>query len=140
MRYHEVTRMIDASPDVVWSILTDPKTLANGQFSILRIEGVIQEGGQIDLWSEVDPKRKFRLKIVSLEPGRRMVWESGMPFGLFRGARVFELARQGTGTQFRMREDYSGPLAGLMIKVIPDLQPSFETFGDGLKTTVEARG
>ena len=51
-----------------------------------------------------------------------------------------ELARQGTGTQFRMREDYSGPLAGRMIKVIPDLQPSFETFGDGLKTMGEAQG
>ena len=37
-----------------------------------------------------------------------------------------------------MREEYSGPLAGLMSRSIPDLQPSFDTFVNGLKARAEA--
>jgi len=36
-----------------------------------------------------------------------------------------------------MREDYTGPLAGLIVKSIPDLGPSFTRFADGLKRRVE---
>ncbi|MEM9792308.1 MAG: SRPBCC domain-containing protein [Pseudomonadota bacterium] len=139
MRYYEVKRTITAKPDLVWSILTDPAVLSDGSFSILRIEGAITASSRIDLWSEVAPKQKFSLKISSFDPGRSMVWESGMPLGLFRGARSFEVQAAGPETLFRMREDYSGPLAGLMVKMIPDLQPSFDTFGDALKAAAEVR-
>ena len=34
--------------------------------------------------------------------------------------------------------DYTGPLAGLITKSIPDLAPSFTRFADGLKRRVES--
>jgi len=37
-----------------------------------------------------------------------------------------------------MREVYTGPLAGLITKSIPDLAPSFTRFADGLKRRVES--
>ncbi len=37
-----------------------------------------------------------------------------------------------------MREEYSGPLAGMMFRSIPDLDPSFRKFVDGLKARAEA--
>jgi hypothetical protein len=37
-----------------------------------------------------------------------------------------------------MREEYTGPLAGLIGKSIPDLGPSFTQFANGLKQRVEA--
>jgi hypothetical protein len=37
-----------------------------------------------------------------------------------------------------MREDYTGPLAGLVVKAIPDLSSSFTRFADGLKRRVES--
>jgi hypothetical protein len=36
-----------------------------------------------------------------------------------------------------MREEYTGPLAGMIFKSIPDLGPSFRQFAEGLKQTAE---
>ncbi len=131
-----VTREVGASAAEIWKILTDPSLLSNGSFSILRIEGQIVAGQTISLWSEVAPKRKFRIKVETVGEDE-MVWASGMPFGLFRGTRRFGVQETDAGVLFSMSETYSGPLAKRMLRMIPDLQPSFETFADGLKHTAE---
>ncbi len=135
--YH-VTRDIAAPPGTVWSILTDPERLSDGSFSIIKINGQIAKGARFKLWSEVDPKRAFPIKVAVMEPEVRMEWHGGMPLGLFLGNRQFILTPIGTGTRFEMRETYSGLLKGLFTKVIPDLQPSFEKFADALKERAEA--
>lgn len=62
-----------------------------------------------------------------------------MPLGLFKGVRTYRLSPEGDGsTRFEMRETYSGPLAGMITRSIPDLQPSFDQFARGLKAKVEA--
>ena len=62
-----------------------------------------------------------------------------MPLGLFRGVRTFTLAPEGVGaTRFTMREAYSGPLAPLIGRSIPDLGPSFRRLAAGLKARVES--
>ena len=67
-----------------------------------------------------------------------MTWSGGMPLGLFRGVRTFTVnSTTGTETDFRMREEYSGPLLGLIWKSMPDLGPSFEQFARGLKVRSE---
>ena len=137
MTPYQVERHILCEPARAWEILTDPKRLSDGTFSILRIDGDIRAGRTISLWSEVAPKQRFRIKVEEVGPDA-MVWASGMPFGLFRGARRFEVKPNGDGVTFRMSETYSGPLARRMVKMIPDLQPSFESFGDGLKAAAEA--
>ena len=38
-----------------------------------------------------------------------------------------------------MREEFSGFLAPLIERTIPDLQPSFEQFADGLRDMAEER-
>jgi hypothetical protein len=38
-----------------------------------------------------------------------------------------------------MTEVYSGPLAGLITRAIPDQTESFHQFGDGLKAAAEGR-
>jgi hypothetical protein len=60
-----------------------------------------------------------------------------MPLGLFTGRRTYTLAPEGTATRFTMREEYTGALAGMMFKSIPDLGPSFRKFADGLKRRSE---
>jgi hypothetical protein len=70
----------------------------------------------------------------------RMVWTAGMPLGLFRGVRTFTLTAAGAAsTRFAMREVYSGPLAPMITRAIPDLSESFALFADGLKATADAR-
>ena len=132
-----VRRDIAASPDTIWNILTDATRLSDGSFSILRIEGQIVLGQKIKLWSEVDPKRAFPIKVAVKTPDR-MEWHGGMPLGLFTGKRHFTLIPSDDITTFEMQESYHGPLSGLMTKLIPDLQPSFEKFGNALKATAEA--
>jgi hypothetical protein len=41
------------------------------------------------------------------------------------------------GEKITVREEYSGPLVGLMGRSIPDLQPSFDKFVNGLKARAE---
>ena len=71
-------------------------------------------------------------------PAERMVWNGGMPLGLFSGVRTFTLTPTGDGTRFSMREVYSGLLAPLICRSIPDLQPAFDEFAAALKQRAEA--
>ncbi|MEJ6403884.1 SRPBCC domain-containing protein [Yoonia sp. 2307UL14-13] len=136
MASYHVARDIGASPEKVWAILTDPAKL-NSDFGIVKMTGNIRLGSKIKLWSEVDPKRAFGLRVKTFAKDAKMVWEGGMPFGLFTGTRTFTLTPIANGTKFDMREDFTGPLAGLITKSIPDLQPSFDKFGDALKRKAE---
>ena len=68
-----------------------------------------------------------------------MVWASGMPLGLFKGERTFTLAPQGQGsTEFRLSEEFSGLLLGLIGRSIPDMTSTFEQLAAGLKAVPNA--
>lgn len=133
-----ISRHIAAPAADIWAILTDASQLASGEFGILKLTGQIAPGARIKLVSEVDPKRSFALRVTTFEANRHMVWTGGMPFGLFTGRRRFTLSPDGAGTQFDMTEDFTGPLAGLIGKSLPDLTPSFEKFAAGLQNRVAA--
>jgi hypothetical protein len=138
MREFKVERSIGASPERVWRILADARTLGSGAFGITRIDGEIVKGGKLKLWSSASPGRAFPLTVVEMEPNRSMVWKGGMPLGLFTGIRTFTLSPNGGGTQFHMREVYEGPMTELIWKSMPDLNPSFEQFATALKSLAEA--
>jgi len=44
------------------------------------------------------------------------------------------------GSAFHVREEYTGPLLGLIWRSMPDLGPSFDRFARGLKLRVESGG
>ena len=138
MTSFKVTREIDASPAAIWAVLEDPDALGDGAFGILSITGKIQSEGRIKLISEVDPTRAFPLRVTQFDKARQMAWTGGMPFGLFKGERIFRLTPNGKSTAFSMEETFTGPLLKLIMKSMPDLQPSFEKFGDALKERAEA--
>jgi hypothetical protein len=131
-------RMIEASPERVWALLTDARSYADWNPSIVSLDGSIAEGETIALVSVVNPKRTFKLKVAEFEPQRRMVWADGMPLGLFKGERTYTLRPHEGGTEFSMEEVFSGPLAPLITKAIPDMTESFNQFADGLKRGSEA--
>lgn len=137
--HYQVERLIDAAPAAVWAVLTDARKLAGGGLGILRIDGDIAAGASLRLWTEAQPKRAFALKVSAFEPNERMIWEGGMPFGLFRGVRRYSLNPENGRTRFAMREEFSGILLPLIARSMPDLGPSFEAFGDGLKRMVEEK-
>ena len=69
-----------------------------------------------------------------------MRWRGGLPFGVATIERTYSLdAQDDGGTVLTVREDHSGPLAGLLGRTTPDLNPSFRQFCAGLKARVRAR-
>lgn len=137
MTFYEVHRTIAASPQRVWASLTDARALVSGDLGIVRLEGTIAEGATITLWSAVNPGRAFPLRVTAFVPAREMTWAGGLPLGLFSGIRRFTLTPAAAGTEFHMRENYTGLLAPLITKSIPDLTPSFEQFARGLAALAE---
>lgn len=138
MKSFEVRRVIAATPSRIWEVLTDGPALVAGGLGLARLDGRIAQGARLTVYPEASPGRGFALRVTEFVPGQRMVWEGGMPFGVFTGRRQYTLAAAGEGTEFHMREEFSGLLAPLIVRSIPDLTPSFETFADGLRRLAEA--
>lgn len=138
MKYFEAASTINASPDKVWAVLTDGEQFPNWDSGIDKVEGKIAPGATIKLFVKVNPGRAFPLKVTEFAPPRRMVFTGGMPLGLFKGVRTYTLEAGAGGTQFHMREEYTGPLLGMIWGSIPDLNPPFQQFARGLKARVES--
>jgi hypothetical protein len=136
---YAVRRTIDADPQTVWGLLTDPAGYPSWNPAVLSLDGRIAAGERITLVSAVDPGRTFRLTVTRLDPPRSMVWAGGMPLGLFRGVRTFTLTPRDGGTDFAMAEVFAGPLAPLVTRFVPDMTEAFAQFGDGLKKAAENR-
>lgn len=130
-------RLIAAPPDRVWSALLDVGAWPSWKSGVTKVEGTAVDGGKVTVHSEVSPGRAFPVR-VALDADRRvMTWTGGMPLGLFKGVRTFRVTPNGDGSELDVDELYTGPLVGPMSKRMPDLQPSFDTFADGLKSHCE---
>lgn len=139
MKFFEARSTIQAAPEKVWAILTDGDRFPEWDSGIDKVEGKIAPGATIKLYVRVNPGRAFPLKVTEFSPARRMVFSGGMPLGLFKGVRTYTLEPDGGGaTKFNMREEYTGPLLGMMWGSIPNLAPSFQQFADGLKKRAES--
>jgi uncharacterized protein YndB with AHSA1/START domain len=140
MRSYESTATIAAGAEDAWRVLVDGRTWPSWDAGVTAVEGTIAPGGTVRIRTEVAPGRAFPVRVTAFEPSSRLEFTGGMPLGLFRGVRTYTLTPDGAGTLFRMREEYTGPLLGLIWRSMPDLQPSFDRFAEGLKRRVEAGG
>jgi hypothetical protein len=141
MQGFQASTVIDATPEAVWAVLTDGAGWTGWDSAVVRFEGRIALGEKVTVYPEVNPKRGFAVRVVEFVPGQRMTWRGGMPLGLFAGTRSYTLTRLPDGrVRFEMSEGYSGPLAGMITKSIPDLGPSFTRFAAGLKGRAEGSG
>jgi hypothetical protein len=139
MHYYEATSMIDASPEAVWAVLSDGAAWPTWDSGVDAVEGTIATGATIKIRSQAAAGRAFPVKVTGFDPPAHLRFSGGMPLGLFRGVRTYEISADGGGgARFRMREEYSGPLLPLIWRSMPDLGPSFEQFAHGLKQRVES--
>ena len=141
MRYYEASSVIAADADAVWAVLSNGPDWASWDSGVDGVEGSIVLGETVKIRSQAAPGRAFPVKVTAFEPPARLRFSGGMPLGLFRGVRTYELSpATGGGTTFHVREEYTGPLLGLIWRSMPDLGPSFERFARGLKMRVESGG
>lgn len=133
MRSYEASSLIEAAPEHVWPVLTDIAAWPDWDSGVTKVDGRLALGEKLSIAVAISPGRKFPVRVVRLEAPGLMVLRGGMPLGLFTGERTYTLVPEGAGTRFTMRERYTGPLAGMISRSIPDLSPSFRQFAEGLR-------
>src|ERR1700682_5981434 len=130
---------IHARPETVWALLTNAAGYPQWNSTVEKIDGRIAAGEKVTVYAKATPGRAFPLRVTEFAPPQRMVWAGGMPLGLFTGARSFTLTPTADGeVGFAMSEAYSGLLAPLITRSIPDLQPAFNAFAADLKRRAES--
>ena len=138
MKQFATSAIIHARPETIWALLTDPAGYPLWNSTVEKVDGRIGLRETITVYTKAARGRAFPLEVSEFVPPSRMVWTGGMPLALFRGTRVFSITPAANGTtQFAMSEHFTGVLAPLIAKSIPDLQPSFDTFAADLKRHAE---
>jgi hypothetical protein len=131
---------IKATPEAVWAILTDGPGYANWNPEINRVDGEMILRGKIKAHvvlhgGKVQP---VTVRVIELEPLQRMVWQGGLPLGLFKGLRMFSLTPRDGGTvEFTMQLKFTGMLSGLIAKSLGDRLPDIDAFAASLKKWAE---
>ena len=140
MRSFEAAARIDASPEQVWAVLVDVGGWRDWNSGVDRVEGRVALGERLTLYATMIRTRPFVVTVTELRPGEAMRWRGGLPLRAAVIERTYRLDRQEDGgTVITVREDHTGPLAGLLGRTTPDLNPSFRQFCDGLKARAEGR-
>lgn len=122
---------------MAWGVLCDGPAYTEWD-SGTHVEGAIGSGARLKVVNEAAPGRAFAVRVTAFAPPATMTWSGGMPLGLFRGVRTFRVTAVATGATVHVREEYTGPLLGMVWRAMPDLQPSFDRFTRGLKARAEA--
>jgi hypothetical protein len=138
MKAFETEIDIDAAPTIIWGLLTDAPGYTSWNTTVERVEGRIEPGETIKVYVKINPGKAFPVEVTEFVAPERMVWSGGMPLGLFTGQRTYSLTPADGSTHFAMREIYSGLLAPLITRSIPDLQPAFDEFAASLKQRAES--
>jgi hypothetical protein len=127
---------IQASAEIVWSLLTDAQAFPRWNSTVARIEGDIRENGRLRLHVP-GTNRTFTPTVSGIVPTRRMIWSDGLA-AIFKGVRVFTLEPRNDGaTDFVMEEHFSGVVFALTKGLMPDFQPIFEAYANDLKRESE---
>ncbi|MFN8523538.1 MAG: SRPBCC domain-containing protein [Chloroflexota bacterium] len=141
MKRFSTTLAIAAPAERIWQILTDASAYPTWNSTVDGVDGRIALGEKVTVRAKISHGRAFPVTVRELEPNKRMVWSSSMPLGLFKGQRTFTLDPLPDGTvEFAMTEVFTGLLAPLIGKSIPDLQPAFDAFAECLKACAETAG
>ena len=108
MKSFGATTTIAASTETIWKILTDAPNFPRWEPNVVRVEGKIASGEKITVHTKLSPNRAFPVTVTEFVPGKRMVWSSGMPLGLFKGERIFTLTPKSNGTVSSYYSNISG--------------------------------
>ena len=138
MKSYTAAETVQATPEHLWQILTDAGAYADWDNGITSVEGTMTENSHITVHPTGDGSA-HDITITEIAPERRMVWEEGMPLGLFREIRTFRLLseREGT-TRVSISEEVSGPLSMFRKKRIDAVQGEIDHLAAGLKAAAEA--
>lgn len=128
---------IDAKPTKIWALLTDAKAFPKWNSTVTSIEGEIAEGKALAIKVTAAGDRVFKPKVSNVEPERTMTWSDGFA-PMFKGVRTFTLTPKDGGTEFEMKETFTGLMLPMIKGSLPDFAPMFEAYAEDLKRAAEA--
>jgi len=127
---------IHATPERIWSVLTDAAGYARWNSTVARMEGEIAEGSRFKLWVPGET-RTFTPKVSDVAANEHMTWTGGFA-PLFKGVRTFTLRPSAAAvTEFVMTEHFTGLILPLVGRKLPDFGPIFKTYAEDLRRETE---
>jgi uncharacterized protein YndB with AHSA1/START domain len=137
---YDTSASIDAPPDIVWKVLTDAATYHEWNLEIVGVDGTFSLHARVLAHVKLGSGaiRKVPQRVTAFDAPRTMIWQGGLPLGLFVGRRTFTLKPGANGTAFTMHLRMSGPLASMILKSVGDRQPEIDRFSSSLKARAEA--
>ena len=133
------TATIRATPEQVWAALSDGPSYQEWNPEIIGISGQFGLGARVTAKVRLGDGavRSVPQRVTAFDPPHKMIWESGLPFGLFVGRRTFTVTPGANGAEFRMHLHMSGPLSPMILKSVGDRQPEIDRFSAALKQRAE---
>ena len=119
MEYFTSEALINARASIVWEVITDAGNLTVWESGITAIDGELRNGGTIRIKTTDAGERSLRLRVQQMH-GEVMTWTSGLPLGLLKRIRTFKLSPRAGLTHLTVKEEVSGPLAGLLRNTSPN--------------------
>ncbi|MDN4645436.1 SRPBCC family protein [Arthrobacter sp. PsM3] len=139
MKSFEAETLIHARNSTVWEIITDGGNFTVWDSGITRLDGELRHGGTIRVRTRTGGNRTFRLRVRQM-PGEVMTWTGGLPLGLLKGVRTFTLTPHGGMTHLHVREEFTGPLLGLLRKALPDVERALAEYVRAVRKRAELLG
>lgn len=132
---------IDASPDAVWSVLTDFRHYPEWN-PFMRVVGRANEGAHLVVELTPPEKRQFRFRptVTHVERPRELRWVGHLfVSGLYDGEHRFTLEATGEGTRLTHAESFGGVLTGLINRFVGSAtEAGFREMNAALKERVES--
>lgn len=135
---------INATPEKVWSILTNFDNYPNWNPFITSLKGDVKVGNKILVRIEPPGARmnNFQPTVTAFEPNQKLSWLGVLLFrGIFDGEHKFELLNNGNGTTtFTQQEKFTGLLVPLFKRMIDhNIRSGFEALNKRLKEMAESK-
>ena len=134
--------IIDASPEQVWSVMTDTKSYGDWNEIILKIDGEIVDKGEVDVLFKAGPKakpQKFH-NYLYVKDGVEFYWSQKQAMGI-KDRHCFRVEATEDGkTRFIQSDQALGGLTWMLGKLAAKAQLSiYPMFNRALKKEVEKR-
>lgn len=135
--------VIDARPDVVWSVLTDTANYGNWAAFLVGIKGDIRDGSKITVDFQLDPSKEKLTTLdhtITVEDGKEFYWAEKGPGGI-RDNHHFRVEPLEDGkTRFVQSDEIMGGITFLMGGRLAKMYVNgYQAFNRGLKAEVERR-
>ncbi len=127
--------IIEASPDLVWSVLMDEKSYPDWNNVLFPATGKIKEGNVLDykLITPAGEEIDIDMKVKALIPRKLLNQQGGVP-GVFTYNHRYILHEKGKNTRVVIHEDFRG--IGVLFIDLTWLQPAYAELNHSLREYV----